>query len=335
MQAASQLGLEWKAVLASGLDTDAILKDAHRYALDNISAGNAKESLNAIVDLQNCHKILNQVRATWKPVEDENLDTDRRMLGRNLVVSNYLRGGDIKGAFKALVELQNHIKAVKADMAALKELQPPGFQGNPDQRLNPAIPAPSRPKLTLAEANAVFTYAGPSYLEINKPLWSNAIPPPPHDETHKHLQEAFPESQAVSQARSGVSGIEVQESGGTRCISEAVQGHRGEEEIDPAARLYLNGNRGEWNECVCGQCSHEHHRQARPRRLPLRTFGRRREGVTAQSRHSGESPESPATEERHLASPLGTSPVRREKVNPQQVIKAKATRSERYRDGSK
>jgi ADP-ribosyltransferase exoenzyme len=72
-------------------------------------------------------------------------------------------------------------------------LIPTGFvkpHGN-DNTINPLVPEQSRPKLTLEEATAVYSYSTNDYQQINPPLWSNKIPPPPHDKTHKFMQDAF------------------------------------------------------------------------------------------------------------------------------------------------
>jgi ADP-ribosyltransferase exoenzyme len=57
--------------------------------------------------------------------------------------------------------------------------------------INSLAPEQSRPKLTLEEAQAVFGYSRSDYKQINQPLWSNTVPPPPHDKTHKLMQDAF------------------------------------------------------------------------------------------------------------------------------------------------
>jgi hypothetical protein len=72
-------------------------------------------------------------------------------------------------------------------------LIPTGFvkpQGDRNT-INSLAPEQSRPKLTLEEAQAVFAYSRSDYKLINQPLWSNTDPPPPHDETHKLIQDAF------------------------------------------------------------------------------------------------------------------------------------------------
>jgi hypothetical protein len=101
-----------------------------------------------------------------------------------MAVKHGLSETDVKQVLKALMDEL---------LSETRELLPPGFvRPHGDKNtVNPLVPPQSRPKLTLEEAQAVNTYSTNAYQQINPPLWGNKVPTPPHDKTHKSLQDAF------------------------------------------------------------------------------------------------------------------------------------------------
>lgn len=94
----------------------------------------------------------------------------------------------------SVTEVKEVLKTLMKELdVETRELLPPGFNRPHGEKntINPLVPEQSRPKLTLDEAQAVLTYSSNDYQDINPPLWGGKVPNPPHDKTHKFMQDAF------------------------------------------------------------------------------------------------------------------------------------------------
>lgn len=187
MPMAQQLRLDWEKVTAEGLERDGSLirrRDAVRTAL---AEEGPKQAVKALLELQK------QITAVKAARDESRKLLIARWLFRN-VSSPRMQIYDAPVQERISKELglppENILDMLKAAVKSMVgEGENPAAGKLVD--INPLIPPQTRPSLTKAEAAAVTDYAAQFSLEINQPLWTDGVPPPPHDESHRQLQAAF------------------------------------------------------------------------------------------------------------------------------------------------